>query len=755
MTLATWSRKLERLTHDPWKRALFFLVLAAAAAWPYLSTAGAFNEFRDAQVLWLYEDAARRSVLEFGQLPLWNPDFCGGMPALGTPQARFASPPFLLTLLLGTTRAEPVTLFVMLALALFGAHRLARDHGARQFGATLAAPLFGLMGLFACAPFLGWVGFLGFALVPWVLVGVRQAARGEPRGAVLVALSTAFIVGFGGTYVAPISLVACALELLVLVLRRRRVDVPSLAAAVLFAVGLSAFRLWPVWEELQRGPRVISGQSALGVQALGGLLFGTWPPFTAETWYLVTIPGAVVAALALLRRRARWLAVALLLWLWLAAGTGVAPSLFGLLRELPVFSLLRNSERFLVLAVLTMTVGAAFALTDAAARLRLRRPVALRKPLWLLSSAGIVLAVPWLVNDFGLAASKRTLTAPPREEVRPFHQARGNRWAAASFGPASRGSLACWEAYGVPQSPKLRAELQQESWLLAPDAGVLEERGWSPQRLQFHVELSRPTRLVINQNHHRGWKSSVGEVVSEDGLLAVELPAGTHDVSLRFLPVSAVGGLLVSALALALLLASLRPRVGAAPRSPRAESRGRLASAVLPLAVGLIIASLWREAPFPSSTPVGPEGETLIVEAAPPNARPLNVRFGADVKLEAVMLEHRAEDGRVRLELDWSRGSSVNPHLGIFVHIEPGTLKRITADHLQLSDALYLEQVPLGRVGRDIMLIDVPGSKRGQTWNVWIGLWEMRGSGERIAVTEPNGVTSAENRVLVGSLVVP
>ena len=40
-------------------------------------------------------------------------------------------------------------------------------------------------------------------------------------------------------------------------------------------------------------------------------------------------------------------------------------------------------------------------------------------------------------------------------------------------------------------------------------------------------------------------------------------------------------------------------------------------------------------------------------------------------------------------------------------------------------------------------------------WNVWVGLWEMRGNGERIAVTEPNGVTSSENRVLVGTLVVP
>ena len=177
--------------------------------------------------------------------------------------------------------------------------------------------------------------------------------------------------------------------------------------------------------------------------------------------------------------------------------------------------------------------------------------------------------------------------------------------------------------------------------------------------------------------------------------------------------------------------------------------------AIAPLAVGLLIAAVWTEPPFPSTTPSGPEGEPLIVDEVPAGARPLGVRFGADVRLDAAMLEQRAEDGRVRLELDWSHGGSVNPKLGVFVHIEPGTLKRITADHLQLSDGLYLEQLPLGKVGRDIMLIDVPSSKRGQGWNVWVGLWEMRGNGERIPVTEPNGVAAAENRVLVGTLNVP
>lgn len=732
---------LVRLSRDRNARWLFFTAIAALAALPYLRTAGAFNEFRDAQVMWLYEDSARRSVLDFAQFPLWNPDYCGGLPALGTPQSRFAAPTFLLTLLFGTTRAEPLTLFAMVLLAIFGTWKLARDHGASQLGATLAAPLFGLMGTFACAPFLGWLAFLGFALLPWVLYGLRRAARGDARGVAIVALSTAFIVGFGGTYVAPISLVACVLELLVLVARRKRLDLKTLTFATLITVGLSAFRLWPVWEELQRGPRVISGMSNYGVQAIGGSLFGAHPLWTTESWYLVTIPAVVVAAFALLRRRAWWLGGMLAIWLWLAAGNAANPSLYAALRSLPVFSLLRASDRFLVPAVLTLALGAALAITDAAARLRLKKRPRLARPLWGLSLLGLALALPWQLHNFDIAASKRTLTAPPREITRPFHQARGNRWAAASFGPASRGSLACWEAYGVPQSAKLRADAAHEAWLSDPQAGALEERRWSPQSLSFHVKADRPTRLVVNQNYHRGWKSDVGEVRNEEGLLAVELPAGEHELTLRFLPTSALGGLATSILALVTALAWTR-RAWTLPQ--------RLGLACAPLLMGALIAVTSSEPPAPSATPLSPEGEPLLVDAPPPGTTTQKVRFAGDVVLEASSVT--LKDDHVRVEVDWSRGSAINPRLGFFVHIEPGTLKRITADHLQVSDTYFLEQLPIGKLGRDVMTIDIPAEKRGQQWNVWVGLWEMRGNGDRVPIVDANGAKVGDNRVLVGSV---
>lgn len=753
--LVRFQRRLSRfVTHPPVRFALFSL-LALIAAQPYLSTAGQLNEFRDAHVLWMYEDTARRTVLDFGQVPLWNPWFCGGLPALGSPQARFAAPPFLFTLLFGTNRAESITLFTLLLLALEGTYRYLRARAASHLGAVLAAPVFGLVGLFANAPFLGWHNFNGFALLPWALLGVRRAASGSLRGAVLIAAAFAFITGFGGTYVAPITAVACLVEL-VLVLGERsaakrerrvapKVSWATLSAAGLLAVALCAARLWPIFEELQRAPRVIAGITGNTPLMLLGSLFGYWPPFVNSAWFLVGVPAGIVALLGLFRARAASALAAATVWMWLAMGYWAKPSLFGALRQFPLFSMLRYPERFLLPATLLVALGAAWAITDLSARARRKKTrwPRLVAATWVVGVAGLLLNVPVLVNNFRVAANARTLGAIPEEVRRPFHQARGNRWSAAVFPPMSRGSISCWEAYPVPQSPLLRGDLEHETYLLDASAGTVDEREWTPNRLASHVSLTKPTRVVINQNYHRGWKSSAGTVVSERGLLAVELPAGEHDVVLQFLPRSAVGGLTMTAVASlgALGLLVMRRR-----------RWGVVAALVLaPFVVaGGVLLVMSAEPPIVREQR-GPEGEELIAVAPPPGAERFDVRFEGGVWLRAVKIDDKSDDHRVRIELDWETTPTLEPGLGFFVHIEPEKEKRIPADHPQVSGQFLLEDAPKGKILRDILLVDAPVSKRGQWWNIWVGLWSLRGDGARKRVLDANGHKVDAERVHIGA----
>jgi len=743
------ERWLSRLAARAPVRFAWFAVLALVAAWPYLSQAGAFNEFRDASVLWSYEDAARRTVADFGQVPLWDPWYCGGLYALGSPQTRFASPPFLLSLIFGTTRAEALLLFGAVLLALEGAFRYLRSRAVRSLGALLAAPAFGLGGIFALAPTLGWFNFLGFALLPWALWGVRRAARGELRGAAVTALSLACMVGFGGTYVAPITAIACVLEGLLLGIRRpRRTSWGTLALGATLAAGLSVVRLWPIFEELERAPRVVGANSGFEPKQVVGALFGYTPVFTQASWYLVGLFAGCVAVLGLWRRRSISAVIAAGAWCWLALGYWAKPSLYGALRLSPLFSMLRAPERFLVPVILVIAVGAGWAVTHWAARLRASQG----RRRWVAGLAvavvvaGLLANVAVHVNNFRIAAATRQLGWPPEELARPFHQARGNRWAVSIFGPMSRGSLSCWEAYALPQSPLLRGDLEHEASLADPAAGAVEERAWSPNRLEFYVALDRPTRLLVNQNYHRGWKSDVGQVVSERGLLAVELPAGSHDVRLRFLPRSAVGGLIVSALSL--VAAGMLWR-----RCRLVGTRAWLGAAGIvsvPLLLGVALA-FTNDEPRLVRELNTPEGEPVVADRPPDFAKRVDARFAGGVWLEAASLEAR-DDHTVRLELDWKTTPTVEKGLGFFVHLEPERSKRVNGDHAMVSGVLLLEDAPAGKTLRDVMIIDAPPSRRGEWWNVWVGVWSLRGDGERRAILEPAGHQVESARLHVGAV---
>src|SRR6185437_11125207 len=220
--LVTLLRKAGQLAAKGYFRAAVFSIFALAVAWPVLATAGEMNIFRDAQVLYAYERDAAWSVLHFGSLPLWDPYYCGGLYALGTPQSRFVSPPF-----------------------------------------------FAVSGVFIASPFLGWTNFFGFELVPWTLLFLRRALRGQTAAAPWAALSLAWIVGFGGTYAAPMAALLCIYELAEYLTssgrcwrdRRRALGICCFVAT--FAVALAAVRLAPLVETLRLAPRTIAGRPGM------------------------------------------------------------------------------------------------------------------------------------------------------------------------------------------------------------------------------------------------------------------------------------------------------------------------------------------------------------------------------------------------------------------------------------------------------------------------------------------------------------
>lgn len=538
------------------------------------------------------DDIARISVVDYHQLPAWNPYFCGGTPNAANPQDQALSPDFLLRILFGTGpgRRLAVLLFVMLGLE--GAYRLARRHGTSELGAALTGIVFAASGRFFFMFQFGWINMFGFQLLPWAILGYERASR-SLGSAMLGGGAIAWMLLNGGTYTVPftvMTLVAIALwdtaRSLLGPEPRPRLYEPWLALVKVGAIagGLSAMKLLPMLEIIHDHPRTWNEPSVVGpINVLEGLIVNHGhggSEYASESYVGMFVLVAALAPLFFRDRGAiKWLVLALLFSVLAMGNMGAENdvSLYGTLHHLPIYSQLRNPERYsiVVCLFLALAVGRALMLVEEApleviVRLRARfwpkRPWApgrVARGVW--GALGSVLA---LGVALGLAFDlwrenrvRRDLFSQdePLAYAAPFHQSRGNRWDAQVWPRASLGTLLCFEENPFPQSKALRGDLEAEERAEDPAQATVERRSWSPNVIDLHVVAASEATVLINQNWHKGWTADVGAVENRDGLLAVRVPAGTHELRLRFRSRALALGLIVSLLT-ALLLAALAGR---------------------------------------------------------------------------------------------------------------------------------------------------------------------------------------------------
>ena len=761
-----------RLARSTPVRLAFFAVLALVLVWTSLGNAARINEFRDAQVLLTYERAAVDTVRRFGELPLWNPYYCGGLDAVGAPQSRFTSPTLLISLLFGPERAEVVIVFLFAVLGMEGMFRWLRLRVLEPAAAAIVAPVFALSGHFAVAFFRGWTNFFGFELVPWILLGVTLAARGRVRGIAIASIAFAMMLGFGGTFAAPLVAVAALVEAIRALVEEPRPSraraLAMLAATASFMATVSLVRLWPIAETLAAAPRIMAGTPGHQPKAILSAITGAMIPkdgdITLQGSFFVGAAFLAVAALGASDRRAIRSLMAVVVFVWLAAGYARKPALFALLRELPVFSALRYPERFLWLAILFGSEAAAHSLARIPMIGEGRK---WRVGVWLVLTAAIGWTVGNEIAAFDRASTARNFGTLTEDATTEFHQSRGNRWMVAHYEAMGIGSLSCWETHPVVESSLLRADLPAEEYLseMGRDAGTVKRVSWSPNRIVLHANLSRPARVLVNQNWHPGWHSSVGTVVSNEGLIAVDLPSGEHEVELRFRPWSTVAGAGVTLTSL-LVLAALgwRARRHGAIFSPGART-GTIACIVLPWLVASTAYAFSPDPRWPEPTLRNPNGAPVLVDVALEKqlqATQLGAAFDLPLRVEAGRT--LGPDGLDNLTLDiyLRRTGNVPRATTMFVHLErradqavsPKTRETFfNADHQVVAGSFYLSDAPQGRLVHDAVGIHLKEPARG-IWDVYIAFGHVSGQRGRAKVTDPGTATVDHDRVRIGTFLV-
>lgn len=763
-----------RLARHTLLRLAFFTVIATALVWPILPDAARLNEFRDVHYLFLYERSAIDTLRRFGQLPLWNPYYCGGFDAVAAPQTRFVSPTLLLGLLFGAERAEILTVFFFFIVGMEGMYRWLRLRVNDALAATLVAPVFALSGQLAVAYYRGWIQFFGFLLVPWILYGITLAARRRVSGLAIASVAFAVLLGFAGFFAAPMLAVAAALEALRALLEQPR-GARGRSLAMLFATAsfmamVAWVRLWPVAETLLAAPRIMAGTPGHAPRALLSALVGVLAVKDGNTDFSGSfyIGAAFLGLIALGTPDRRGIVGALfaLVMVWLAAGYARSPSLFGLLRELPVFAALRYPERFLWLAVLFASGPAAQALSRVPYVGEGRR---WRAGTWLLLGAAMAWTLLAQVSAFHRVATARSLgvVAERSADATAFHQARGNRWMAVHFQSMGIGSLGCYETHRLAQSPLLRGDLPAEEYLApdSADAGTVTRLSWSPNTIRLNVDVTRPSRVLVNQNWAPGWHASTGKVVSHEGLIAVDVPAGGYDLALTFLPWSTLGGAATTVTALiALFILGLRARRG-----------GELFSRKKRLVTTLVILLPWASAGaarasspddrWPPPPMTNPNGSNAIVAEGEPrdDLTKVGATFALPLRVEASKVRGPDGRGNLTVEVLFRRLGRFPRATTMFVHVErrkdQGATPRgredfFNADHQVVGGSFYLADAPQERLVRDAFGVHL-GKAASGIWDVWVAFGDVSGRKGRARVQDSGKAVVSSDRVNVGTFVVP
>jgi hypothetical protein len=531
---------------------------------------------------------ARATVVEYGQIPLWNPYNWSGVPLLASPESRILTPTFPLHLAFGELVALKLEILVYLLVGLLGAERLLRELGAGPIASLMGAWIFGFNSWYSVHLTVGHTWALNIAYLPWVVLCHRRALADRiyviPAGLLLAMM----FLG-GGVY--PLVIALFLLGLLsafgVLVAREalgRHVAVLLSAAAL--ALLLGAVKFVPAAEFMLRYPRPTPAEGGYTVgelvnalvdraQALGPAFEKRSDDFNGtpvhEGLYLGLVPLLLFAIGAVSgRRRTAGLVASALVLLWVTLGTRIQPSLWAGLHALPVFDNMRLPQRFGIGAVLMIAVVAGTGL-DAVAGLLARRT---GRP-WLAGGVAACTAL-FVLWDLMLVSSRvfeDAFPIAPRQlrTSRDFEQHLGRKGYSAP-GPVRRITSTFSDLYGsflsnqgstwgyevVPAGthavPAGDAAYRGEVFL-AEGSGSAAFRRWSPNRLDVTLRAESNDRLVVNQNFDPGWRVEGESRPVEDwrGLLSVRVSPEDEVITLRYLPRSFLVGSALSAASAAVL----------------------------------------------------------------------------------------------------------------------------------------------------------------------------------------------------------
>jgi len=556
-----------------------------------------------------YYGSVLKNVIEYGQMPYWNPWYCGGNVMWQNPQIAIFSPVYPLAAILPLQLAMKINIVLHYWIGFVGMHVLVtRVIGVRFLPAVIYfATLVTAAGAPAIHLRVGHSVFLpGFYLPLQIYFFFQAFKTGSWKYIFLSAATLALMVFNGGTHILPMSIAALGMFSLCAAIGRR--DWRPLAFAIAFGVaGLaySAPKLLPVvqfvngdyfWDTRNptEHPDVVTLEVLKQTYLVATQDVGARLPLQRHGWHeygnYIGIGSAIAIVFGLIwvlafrglpRRSAErgggspidhWfgisLAVTAVFLFLLSLGEFAAYAPANVAHHVPLFSSFRIPSRYTIPFLQFATLTLAWAFRSIVTRYGFPQSARVAVGIIALGASAHLISV----NQWNL---RGVFTETPFDTS--FHWRQG---------PRQITTLADASPY-APGSPMLRALMEDRSFFtcyeslqLAHGSGAdrpfvfdanpgerVRDLDFSPNELRFAIaDGAADARVILNQNWAPGWTSAAGSIAPPrpTELASVTMPPGRSGrYAFTFRPPQLVTGLVLFDVALIVTMLLWRRRSSA------------------------------------------------------------------------------------------------------------------------------------------------------------------------------------------------
>lgn len=314
-------------------------------------------------------EVARKSIVDYGQWPHYNPFLAYGSDLDVNPQAAHYSIFFLPILLFGAFYGYKISIILAILIGLFYTNKLLRLIGSEPIHSVL-------LSLFFCSmPFLGQhiIGaghsnFLNFYLIPALFFAYTKFLKsGQFRILSLATLILLQFISSGAPFVFIVAVLMILLWLIGLTISKRIKAKQSvlMLSTVVLSIGMGLWKLIPVMEFWSVSPRLVNDDSQINLLVwLHALNNSPTDTGTPHDWHEITIGTGIIVPILIIAYRQYipqfkiWLGLFLLV-LWVSFGNQptVANPWYLIHHHLPFFNGLRAPYRFAFILVFALLIG--------------------------------------------------------------------------------------------------------------------------------------------------------------------------------------------------------------------------------------------------------------------------------------------------------------------------------------------------------------------------------------------------------------